>query len=137
VERSVTEERISQCLCGALSATCRGEPVRVSVCHCLNCKRRSGSAFAYTASYEAAQVTTDGEYATYRRIGDEGRWADFHFCPQCGTSVFYEIEVRPGMVSVPAGGFADVNFPEPFVEVFEERRPDWCVIRPTVSLTEE
>ena len=133
----MTEERISRCACGALSATCRGEPVRVSICHCLDCKRRSGSAFAYTATYEAGQVSTRGDHGTYRRTGDEGRWADFHFCRLCGTSVFYEIEVRPGMVSVPAGGFADRHFPEPSVEVFGERRAEWCVIRPTGSLTEE
>jgi len=133
----MTEERISRCACGALSATCRGAPVRVSICHCLDCKRRSGSAFAYTATYEAGQVSTRGDHGTYRRTGDEGRWADFHFCRLCGTSVFYEIEVRPGMVSVPAGGFADRDFPEPSVEVFGERRAEWCVIRPTGSLTEE
>jgi len=133
----MTDIRIAECLCGALSATCRGEPVRVSVCHCLNCKRRSGSAFAYTASYDAAQVSTLGEHGTYRRIGDEGRWADFHFCPRCGGGVFYEIEMRPGMISVPAGGFADVDFPAPFVEVFENRRPDWCVIQTAEPLAQQ
>lgn len=133
----MTDERIAQCMCGTLSATCRGDPVRISICHCLDCKRRSGSAFAYTATYDAAQVSTSGEHGTYHRIGDEGRWADFHFCTRCGTAVFYEIEVRPGMVSVPAGGFADMDFPAPFVEVFVERRPEWCVIRTTGSLAQE
>lgn len=133
----MTDERIAQCACGALSATCRGNPVRVSICHCLDCKRRSGSAFSYNATYAAAQVSTRGEHGTYRRTGDEGRWADFHFCGRCGTTVFYEIEARPGMVTVPAGGFADMGFPEPTVEVYGERRPDWCVIRSTGPLAEE
>jgi hypothetical protein len=97
----------------------------------------SRRAFAYTASYEAAQVSINGEYATYRRIGDEGRWADFHFCPQCGGGVFYEIEMRPGMISVPAGGFGDRDFPAPFVEVFENRRAEWCIIQMAGPLAQE
>lgn len=130
-------ERTAQCMCGQLQATCRGVPARISICHCLDCKRRSGSAFSYNATYASAQVSMRGEYGTYRRTGDEGRWADFNFCPRCGTTVFYEIEARPDMVTVPAGGFADVDFPEPTVEVYGERRPDWCVIRSTGPLAEE
>ena len=133
----MTDERIARCACGALSATARGDPVRISICHCLDCKRRSGSAFSYNATYAAAQVSTRGEHGTYRRTGDEGRWADFHFCPRCGTTVFYQIEARPGMVTVPAGGFADMGFPEPTVEVYGKRRPDWCVIQSTGPLAEE
>lgn len=133
----MTDGRIAQCLCGALSATCQGEPARVSVCHCVNCKRRSGSAFSYTAGYDATQVSTSGHYATYRRPGEEVRWADFHFCPLCGTTVFYEISARPGMISVPAGGFADKDFPEPRFEVFDERRADWCRIETAGPLSRQ
>jgi hypothetical protein len=133
----MTDTQIAQCSCGALSAACHGDPVRVSVCHCLNCKRRSGSAFSYTAGYDAAQVSTSGQHATYRKPGEEGRWADFHFCPSCGTTVFYEISARPGMISVPAGGFADPGFPEPQFEVFDERRADWCRIETVGPLTQQ
>lgn len=133
----MTDDRTAQCTCGQLKATCRGEPARISICHCLDCKRRSGSAFSYNASYEADQVSMRGEHGTYRRTGDEGRWADFHFCTGCGTTVFYEIELRPGMVTVPVGGFADKDFPEPFVEVFGERRAEWCVIQTSGPLAEQ
>ena len=53
-------ERVASCRCGQLTATCRGEPVRVSVCHCLNCQKRSGSAFAAQARWPDDQVTITG-----------------------------------------------------------------------------
>jgi hypothetical protein len=118
-------QRTAKCACGALSAACEGEPARVSICHCLDCQRRSGSAFAYTATFAAEQVAPSGDFKSFTRTGDSGRWATFHFCPGCGTTVFYEIEVRPGMVSVPVGGFADSNFPEPKVSVYGERKHAW------------
>ena len=122
--------RRAECTCGALSAAADGEPVRLSVCHCLNCKRRSGSAFAWTATYKADRVEVGGEYRTWQRHSDEGRWARFHFCPTCGTTVWYEIEVRPGMISIPTGTFADPDFPAPNVEVYENRRCPWLAPLP-------
>jgi hypothetical protein len=41
------------------------------------------------------------------------------------VTLWYEIERRPNMVSIPAGAFADPNFPAPTVEVYEERRCAW------------
>ena len=123
------DERTAACACGSLTATCRGEPARVSVCHCLDCQRRTGSAFSYNATWPEDQVTTSGESRSFRRNSDEGYWGEHVFCPDCGGSVFYRIERRPGMVSIPVGTFADPDFPEPTVEVYGERRHRWCEFR--------
>ncbi|MGZ8282599.1 MAG: GFA family protein [Allosphingosinicella sp.] len=118
-------ERIASCGCGALTATAEGEPVRNSLCHCRDCKRRTGGAFSWNATYPAAQVTIDGPYASWERGSDEGYWARNHFCPKCGITIFYEIERRPGMISIPVGAFADPDFPAPTVEVYEQKRCGW------------
>ena len=117
--------REARCACGALAARTDGEPVRNSVCHCLECKRRTGSAFGWNATFNADQVETIGAYASFERGSDEGYWVRHHFCPNCGISVFYEIERRPGMISIPAGTFADPDFPPPRIEVHEERGCSW------------
>lgn len=119
---------IAQCNCGQLRAICAGEPARVSICHCLHCKRRTGSAFAWNASYPAAAVTTEGRYLDHARRTDSGRTNVYHFCPDCGSTVFYDVEMRPGMVSIPAGAFADPHFAPPTVALFDQRRVDWCAI---------
>jgi hypothetical protein len=119
--------REASCSCGQLVATFAGEPARVSACHCLHCKRRTGSAFSWTATYaESALVSTHGDYHVHTRINEEGHRGLHHFCPSCGNTVTYTLEVRPGMISVPAGAFADTDFPPPTVEVYGERRNSWC-----------
>lgn len=127
-------ERTASCACGKLTATSRGDPARISVCHCLDCKRRTGSAFAYNATFPADQVGTKGSFRTFTRTGEEGFWARLNFCPECGVMVFYEIERRPGMITIPVGAFADPAFPEPTASVYDERRHPWLEIRTTAPL---
>lgn len=131
------ETQRAECPCGALQADCSGDPVRVSVCHCLSCKRRSGSAFSYNATYARDQVEVRGAASIYASVSDEGHWARFHFCPNCGTTVWYEIELRPGMVTIPVGAFADPAFPAPTVMVYSERAHPWCVVATDPPIREE
>lgn len=118
----------AQCRCGRLSAVCEGEPVRISVCHCLDCQRRSGSAFAAQARWPKDQVTESGQAKTFTTVGDSGRRADYRFCPDCGSTIAYEIEAMPGLVAIPVGAFADPGFPAPRFSVWEHRKHPWTVV---------
>jgi hypothetical protein len=120
--------RTATCQCGALTARCEGEPVRVSACHCLECQRRSGSAFAVQARFRAEQVTTHGDTGTWSRTGDDGTTAHFRFCPTCGSTVFYLMEAEPDLIAVAVGAFADPDFPAPTRSVYEGRRHGWTGI---------
>jgi len=82
-------KRRAECSCGQLSITCTGEPVRVSVCHCLACKRRTGSAFSFNARFPEANVAIEGHAREFTRVGDEGGRITYSFCPDCGTTVHY------------------------------------------------
>jgi hypothetical protein len=124
----MTAIRTASCSCGALRVGCRGEPARISVCHCTECQKRTGSPFAAQATYAADQVTIEGQATAFTRGSDDGNWVRTWFCPTCGSTVYYEIQVRPEMVSVALGGFADSAFPEPTVEVYGERRYPWVRI---------
>lgn len=120
--------REAACRCGQLRAECRGEPVRVSVCHCLECQRRTGSAFSAQARWPAAAVTVTGETSRFERRGDSGGLAVFRFCPACGSTLVYENEQLPDILAVPLGAFADPAFPPPRFSVYEERRHPWVAI---------
>ena len=122
--------RTASCRCGQLHATVIGEPVRVSVCHCLNCKKRSGSAFAVQARWPSAQVTIEGRSKTFVKVADSGNRATFHFCPECGSDVFYEIDGRfddkiNDLVAIPLGAFDDPYWASPAFSVWEQRKHDW------------
>ncbi len=122
--------RLASCTCGQLSAEVTGDFVRNSICHCLACQRRTGSPFAQQARFPRENVTISGESTEYIRTGDEGTRATFHFCPQCGDTVYYEPEVFAAFVAIPVGAFADPNFPAPTVSVYEGRKHSWVVPPP-------
>lgn len=121
-------DRIATCRCGALRAECAGEPVRVSVCHCLECQRRSGSAFAVQARWPQEQVRQSGPFREWSQVGDSGGRARFRFCPQCGSTVTYVNEGIPGLVAVAVGAFADPSFPAPRISVYETRKHGWVAV---------
>jgi len=117
--------RNASCSCGQLQIEVRGEPLRVSVCHCLACQKRTGSVFGEQARFDNSGFKTTGEAIEYVRVGDEGTKFTFRFCPKCGATVYYTAEGRDGVVAVPVGAFADPNFPSPTVSVYERRRHSW------------
>ncbi|HEY8378372.1 MAG TPA: GFA family protein [Nannocystis sp.] len=119
--------RRATCTCGQLGVDCEGDPVRVSVCHCLPCQQRTGSAFGVQARFARAQVRFFGAATTFQRTGDSGGTATFRFCPQCGSTVYWEHDAFPGFVTVAVGAFADPNFPAPKVSVYEVRRHFWAL----------
>ena len=105
--------RIAACSCGRLKVSCEGEPVRISMCHCLACQRRTGSVFSVQARWPADRVTIEGPVHEYDRVGDEGSKATFRFCPTCGATVYWDSDGMPGLIAVPVGAFADPVFPPP------------------------
>lgn len=122
-------ERTASCRCGQLKAKTSGEPVRISVCHCLDCKKRSGSAFAVQARWPADKVQVEGRSKSWTNIADSGNRLTFHFCPDCGSDVHYEIAGKfAGLVAIPLGAFADPDFPAPRFSVYENRKHEWVDI---------
>jgi hypothetical protein len=116
--------RVAQCCCGSLKAEASGEPVVVSLCNCIECQRRTGSPFGVGAYYEAAQVHLSGVSTIYER-SVESRTLSFHFCPRCGSTVYWEAANHPGRYGIAVGAFADPSFAKPTRSVFERSRHDW------------
>lgn len=121
-------ERVATCRCGRLKAECTGDPVRVSVCHCLECQKRTGSAFAAQARWPDAQVRLTGEFKEWSRTGDSGGRATYRFCSNCGSTVAYVVSGMPGVIAIPMGAFADPKFPSPRFSVYEERKHAWVAV---------
>ena len=124
-------ERTASCRCGQLRASVTGHPVRVSVCHCLNCKRRSGSAFSAQARWPSEQVRIEGESKSFEQPSDNGNRGIFHFCADCGSDLYYR-NAGPGidadfanLVAIPLGAFDDPYFSKPRFSVWEMRKHDW------------
>jgi len=117
--------RIGTCACGQLRVTCQADPVKISLCHCLDCQKRTGSTYGIAAFFSRKDVSANGIFRTYRRASDSGFAVNFHFCPNCGSTVFWEPERRPDAIAVAVGAFADPGFPAPSQSVYDERRHAW------------
>ena len=128
--------REATCSCGALRLVAEGEPIRVSVCHCLACQRRTGSAFGAQARFPRERVAIIGEAREYVRISDEGEARTFSFCPVCGATVFYALASAPQVGAVPLGAFADPAFPAPVFSVWEARKHAWVEVTGDVEHSE-
>lgn len=101
------------CSCGKVRITAYGEPDRVGICHCMDCRKHHGAPFFAAAVYLKDAVEIEGETNNYK-----GR----HFCPSCGSSVFSisddEVEVHLGTLDTP-------NQMTPTYEIWCSRREDW------------
>ena len=117
--------RNAACSCGQLRLVAEGEPVRVSICHCLACQRRTGSVFGVQARFDVGQIRVEGRSTEYVRISDDGDERIFRFCPECGATVFYTTAGAPQLIAIPIGAFADPDFPAPAFSVWERRMHVW------------
>jgi len=130
--------RDATCSCGQLRLEAEGDPMRISICHCLACQRRTGSVFGVQAAFAPDQVRVVGRHADYARTSDEAdrKVHVFHFCPDCGATVFHTEPTEPDVVAVPVGAFADPSFPPPTVSIYESRRHPWVGLPPEVETDE-
>lgn len=117
--------REAACSCGQLSLSCAGSPLRVSICHCLECQKRTGSPFAANVRFPRSAVTITGAATFWERTGDAGGRSKFGFCAACGSTVFWESEYLPGQILIAVGAFADPAFPGPGISIYEERAHPW------------
>ncbi|CAN5259498.1 GFA family protein [soil metagenome] len=112
-----------KCLCGQVRLSVRGAPNRVGICHCMDCRKESGSAFTFYGMWPVAQFELTGETAEFN-----GR----HYCPQCGSRLFsideIEVEIKLGVLE---------EAPTPLVPSYElwiKRREPW--LRPVEGATQ-
>ncbi|WP_117194244.1 GFA family protein [Rhizobium terrae] len=121
-------KRIATCTCGGLRAICQGDPLKVSLCHCLECQKRTGSTYGIAAFYDRARVRIEGASKSWSRQADSGFPVNLHFCPDCGSTVFWEPLRKPDAIAIGVGSFADPGFPAPTQAVYDQYRHFW--VRP-------
>ncbi len=97
----------------------------VNMCHCKSCQRRTGAIAHSGAYFKKSQVRIEGANKVYSRDAQEGRKISFHFCPRCGSSVYWDADLRPGHYGIAVGAFADPDFPQPTYSVWEESKHAW------------
>jgi hypothetical protein len=120
----------ASCCCGALSLEAVGEPALNAICHCDNCKRRTGTAFGWSCYFREGEVTTSGEARVYAFDSASGRQAR-SFCPTCGSTLFWRSAVFAGMIGIAGGALATNGVAEPTTSASEAGRCAWLSLPET------
>lgn len=121
-------ETTAQCSCGSVRVTISGTPLSVVACHCLSCQHRTGSVFGVGAYYPTEQLSISGLVKSYTRSTDAGHTFTSYFCPDCGTSVYWESGKNPGLIGVAVGCMINLQVPAPTRSVWEQSKHAWVSI---------
>jgi hypothetical protein len=113
------------CLCGKVRYSADAEPAFVGVCHCKNCQKGIGSAFATVVALPKAALSLAGNLKTFNDRGDSGKTLYRRFCPECGASVIDEAEAMPGVVMILSGTLDDTSWVKPTMEIFLDSAQPW------------
>jgi len=118
------------CLCGAVCYECSAEPVINGHCHCVDCRRSSGTGHCSHMGVPEAAVKIDGETALYEAPADSGNMVGRRFCPICGAAVYSVNSGMAGLVFLRASSLDDPELFKPQVIVYTRSRPSWDKIDP-------
>jgi hypothetical protein len=124
----LSQRRTAHCSCGSLRVETVGEPLIVVSCFCEECQRRTGSALGISTYWMLENVKVSGRATRYVRDAQEGRQVTFYFCPTCGSSVYWELQRRPGQLGISGGSFFDPDLPAPSLSVWERSKHSWISI---------
>jgi hypothetical protein len=118
------------CLCGAVCYTCHAEPVFSGNCHCRDCQRSSGGAFAPAMYFPEPAVTITGELKTWEATADSGNKVWRSFCPGCGSQLFSKLELLPGLIGLRAGTLDDASAFRPTLDFYTASAASWDCMNP-------
>ena len=135
---SAKKTRMASCRCGKLSVTYKGpDPERITLCHCNSCQLRTGTMFGVQGRFPRGKVKIEGKSTKWKFPSDGGErvtypscdsgGATFHFCPVCGSTVYWDIAAAPDLIGIAIGNLTDPTFPPPKISGFESYGHPWAM----------
>ena len=113
------------CLCGAVRYTAQADQTGAIICHCTDCQKFTGAAFATLVPLQKAALTLTGPVKTHTGVGGSGKPVIRNFCAECGSSLFEEPTIRPGLAIIFAGTLDDPKAVSPLREIFRDDALPW------------
>lgn len=113
----------ARCQCGQMRVASDAEPDFTIVCNCKACQRRTGAPFGTAMYFRMTDLKISGTSNSWEREGGAGRKLENHFCPDCGTTLYWTLDMRPDHVGVAYGCF-ETPVPEPIRAIWTEEKHD-------------
>jgi hypothetical protein len=121
------------CHCGQVRYRAAAEPVFIGLCHCTDCQKFSGSAFATVLGVPTASLDLTGSLKTFTKPGDSGRPMHRRFCPDCGSGVIEEAEALPGVAMIAVGSLDDCSWVKPASAIYCDSAQSWVELGGTIE----
>lgn len=111
------------CHCGAVRYEASGDVLTHALCHCTDCRRSAGAPMVGWTMYRFEQVqVTKGKPKIYSSSAHGRR----HFCPDCGTGLFYtNSEMLPGIIDVQSATYDDPDAVPAWAHIQVAERVSW------------
>ena len=121
------------CACGAIRYECSAEPVTSINCHCRDCQRGSGSAYASALVVPAPAIRLlKGEPKYHTVTADSGHHVSRGFCANCGSPLLGKIAEEPDIMVIQAASLDDPSWHSPTVEFFTASAQPWDYMNPAL-----
>jgi hypothetical protein len=94
-------------------------------CHCRDCQKASGSAYAAIMVVSKSAVQVTGEPRYHKVVGSGGKAVERGFCPTCGSQVLAKLERMPDVLGLQAGSLDDPSRYAPAMDIFTDSAQPW------------
>jgi hypothetical protein len=121
------------CACGSVRYECEAEPVFMLNCHCRDCQRANGSAYAAIMAVPASSVQMRSAPRYYTVTGGSGAAVERGFCEVCGSQVTIKIGRRPDVLGLQAGSLDDPSLYKPTKDLFTASAQPWDYMDPNLN----
>ena len=113
------------CLCGAVRFLSTVDPQVVGHCHCVDCRKSSGTGHCTHIVIPEAAFSVTGPVTMYDRAADSGNIVSRGFCGKCGSPIYSRNSAMSGMVFPRASVLDDPEIAKPQMIVYASRAPSW------------
>jgi hypothetical protein len=124
------------CLCGAVRFAVDAEPMAARQCWCRLCQYLGAGSSTVNVCFPAGALTVDGDVRWHASVADSGNRMQRGFCPQCGTPLFSNAEIRPHLTFIRAGALDDPGLIAPQATIWTGQAPDWACFDPAIPQNE-
>jgi hypothetical protein len=125
------------CQCGSVRYVVTAEPIRLVACHCKECQRQSGSAFALSMAVKKDSLTVTGPTKQFTRLADSGNQVTGVFCPDCGVRIYHAPSAAPNVLGLKPGTLDDTSWLRPGAFIWMKSAQGWVPVPDGVKALEE
>ena len=121
------------CACGAIRYSAEGEPLFSMNCHCRDCQREAGSAYAPVLAVRSATFrVTQGSPKYFELTADSGHTTRRAFCADCGSPLFGLPGISPDIVTIRAGSLDEPSAFRPTRDIYTASAQPWDHMNPAL-----